>query len=104
VPLLARVFSLGVMGALFTALYRLLPDRGPGWGDALRGAGLTLALSAAGSRLFGAYLARSALQSTFGAAGSLAALLLWIYWSAQIFLLGAEFSRQAALDRADPRP
>ncbi|HLO67015.1 MAG TPA: YhjD/YihY/BrkB family envelope integrity protein [Holophaga sp.] len=104
VPFLARAFSLGVMGALFTVLYRLLPDGGPGWGDALRGALLTLALSAAGSRLLGAYLAHSAVQTTFGAAGSLAALLLWAYWSAQIFLLGAEFSRQAALDRPRARP
>lgn len=104
VPILAKAFSLGVTGALFAVLYRLLPDCGPGWGDALRGAALTLVLSAAGSRLLAAYLARSALQSTFGAAGSLAALLLWIYWSAQIFLLGAEFSRQAALDRTGARP
>ncbi|BDU76139.1 YhjD/YihY/BrkB family envelope integrity protein [Mesoterricola sediminis] len=98
-PFLARGLSLALLGTLVAVLYRLLPACGPAWGDAAKGACLTLALAAAAARLLEAYLARGALQSTFGAAGSLAAFLLWVYGMAQVFLLGAEFARALGAGR-----
>ena len=70
-------------------LARLAPQKGIRWRDALPAAAVTTGLFAVGRYLIALYLARTGVASAYGAAGSLAAILVWIYWSAQIFLYGA---------------
>ena len=82
---------------LFATINKVLPETRISWGDALVGACFTGVLFEAGRNLIGLYLGLTALGSSFGAAGSLAALLVWVYYSAQIFFLGAEFTREYAL-------
>lgn len=84
------------MTALFAMIYKLLPRVRIAWADVWTGALVTALLFTVGRVLIGVYLADSALVSGFGAAGSLAAILVWVYCSAQIFLLGAEFTRAYA--------
>ena len=78
---------------LFALLYKLLPNRKLRWRDVLVGALMTALLFTLGKSLIGWYIGTTGIASTYGAAGSLMAVLLWIYYSAQIFLLGAEFTR-----------
>lgn len=87
------LLSWAVSGAMFAAVLKLLPDVRLSWRDVGAGGLLTAALFEAGKAVIGLYLGRSALASTYGAAGSLAALLLWVYYSAQILFFGAEFTR-----------
>lgn len=84
--------SLGVTTVLFASIYKLMPQARIAWRDVWVGAAVTAVLFEAGKFLIGLYLGRSGVTSSFGAAGSLAVLLLWVYYSAQIFLLGAEFT------------
>jgi membrane protein len=81
---------------LFAAIYKILPDTDLEWHDVIVGAVVTAFLFEVGNLLIGIYLRSSAVTSTYGAAGGLVALLLWIYYSAQIFLLGAEFTKAYA--------
>jgi membrane protein len=83
-------------GLLFAAIYKTLPDRDLEWHDVLVGAIATAFLFGIGKFLIGLYLRSSAIASTYGAAGGLIVLLLWIYYSAQIFLFGAEFTKAYA--------
>jgi membrane protein len=76
---------------LFAAIYKVLPDRDLEWGDVMLGAIVTAVLFTIGKSLISWYIGSSAVASSFGAAGALIVLLLWVYYSAQIFLLGAEF-------------
>lgn len=85
--------SLLVIMLLFAAVYRILPDAKLGWRDVLTGAAITALLFTLGKELIGLYLGRSAAASTYGAAGSIVLLLAWVYYSAQISLFGAEYSR-----------
>ena len=85
--------SLFVITLLFMAMYRVLPDAEVAWADVARGAFATALLFVAGKFLLGVYIARSDPGSAFGAAGSLAVILVWIYYSAMIFLFGAEFTQ-----------
>jgi membrane protein len=85
-------FSYLVVTALFALIYRFLPDEHIAWRDVWIGAAVTGALFTLGKFLIGLYIGKSAVTSGFGAAGSLAVLLVWVYYSAQIFLLGAEFT------------
>jgi len=78
---------------LFAAIYKVLPDIRLAWRDVVVGAVLTALLFNAGKFLLALYLARSAAASSYGAAGAVILLLLWIYWSAQIFLFGAELTK-----------
>lgn len=78
---------------LFAAIYKVLPDIRLAWRDVAVGAILTALLFNAGKVLIALYLARSAAASGYGAAGAVILLLLWIYWSAQIFLFGAELTK-----------
>jgi membrane protein len=78
--------------ALFAMIYRFMPQATIEWRDVGVGALVTAALFAIGKTLIGLYIGKSALASGFGAAGSLAVLLAWVYYSAQIFLFGAEFT------------
>ncbi|MFS2137830.1 YihY/virulence factor BrkB family protein [Duganella sp. Dugasp56] len=86
-----------VISALFGAIFKLLPRIKLSWHDVTIGAMGTAALFSLGKYLIGAYIGNSGVTSSFGAAGSMIALLLWVYYSAQIFFLGAEFARQYAL-------
>jgi membrane protein len=85
--------GLGTATVLFAMIYKFLPHQSIAWGDVWIGALVTAVLFAAGKALISIYLSKSAFLSGYGAAGSLLVLLLWIYYSAQIFLLGAEFTR-----------
>jgi membrane protein len=86
------VVSLGVIFILFMAIFKVLPDLDIKWKDVWLGALVTALLFVFGKYLIGLYLGNSSLSSTYGAAGSLVVLLLWIYYSAQILFLGAEFT------------
>lgn len=100
--LLQFAVGLIVLSVAFAALLRFLPDADVLWRDALAGGGLAALLFLAGKKLFALYLAHAGMATTFGAAGSLAVLLMWLYFSAAVLLLGAEFS--AARGRLhDPR-
>jgi membrane protein len=87
-----EVFSYAVITALFVMIYKWMPRVRVAWRDVWIGAAITALLFVAGKGLIGLYIGRSGIASPFGAAGSLVVLLLWVYWSAQIFLLGAEFT------------
>ena len=87
------LISFGLIAALFAAVYKILPDRRLEWRDVLLGAGVTALLFVAGKSLIGWYIGSSGIASTYGAAGSLIVLLLWVYYSVQIFLLGAEITK-----------
>jgi membrane protein len=87
------LISFGIITLLFAALFRLVPDEEIAWKDVWLGASLTAWLFIIGKFLTGLYIAQSRIASVFGAAGSLATLLLWIYFQAQVFFLGAEFTR-----------
>jgi len=94
---LFSVFSLAVIACLFAVIYKLLPEAPMSWRDVWIGAVVTAGLFGLGKYAIGLYLGNGGIASSFGAAGSLIALLLWVYYSAQIFFLGAEFTRQYAL-------
>jgi membrane protein len=85
--------SLGVITVLFAAIFRLLPDATIAWKDVWAGAFTTAVLFVGGKFVIGLYLGNSNPGSAFGAAGSLAILLLWIYYSSMILLFGAEFTQ-----------
>ncbi len=93
----SSVISFGVIACMFAVIYKTLPDAPLSWRDVWIGAAFTAGLFSLGKYLIGLYLGNSGVASSFGAAGSVIALLLWVYYSAQIFFLGAEFTRQYAL-------
>jgi membrane protein len=95
--LLSSLISFAIIASLFAAIYKLLPQVRLPWSDVWIGALGTGALFIGGKFLIGAYLGNSGVANSFGAAGSIIALLLWVYYSAQLFFLGAEFTRQYAL-------
>jgi len=82
--------SFALTTGMFALIYKVMPRVSVHWGDVWFAAVITATLFAIGKFLIGAYIGRSAIASAFGAAGSLVALLVWVYYSAQIFLLGAE--------------
>jgi membrane protein len=90
---LNAVVSILLISLLFAAIYKILPDRKIEWHDVAVGALVTAILFTVGKSLISWYLGSSAVASSFGAAGGLIVLLLWVYYSAQIFLLGAEFTK-----------
>jgi membrane protein len=87
------LFSVGIITVLFAAIFKWLPDVEIGWRDVWMGAFVTAALFAVGKFALGLYLGRSSVASVYGAAGSLIVILLWVYYSAIIFLFGAEFTQ-----------
>lgn len=91
-----------VIAALFGAAFKLLPDARTRWRDVGVGAILTAALFTLGKYLIGLYLGKSAVGSTYGAAGSFVLLLLWINYSSQIFFFGAEFTKAWADTHGKP--
>jgi len=87
------VTSLLLFAILFAAIYKVLPDRNLQWRDVAVGALMTSLLFNIGKSVIGWYIGSSAVASSYGAAGGLIVLLLWIYYSVQIFLFGAEFTK-----------
>lgn len=94
---LNALIGFAVIAALFAVIFKMLPRVRLSWHDVSIGALGTAALFTLGKYAIGAYIGNSGVASSYGAAGSLIALLLWVYYSAQIFFLGAEFARQYAL-------
>ena len=87
------VVSLFLLTVLFAAIYKVLPDTSIRWRDVVVGAFATAILFIIGKSLIGWYLGSSAVASSYGAAGGLIVLFFWVYYSSQIFLLGAEFTK-----------
>lgn len=84
--------SLGVAALLFAMIFKLMPRARVAWTDVWVGAVVTAVLFEVGKQLISLYIGKSSVTSSFAAAGSLVVLLIWVYYSAQIFLLGAEFT------------
>ena len=87
------VVSFLLISVLFAAVYKILPDRNLAYRDVAVGAVATAFLFTVGKTLIGLYIGSSSVASSYGAAGALVIVLLWIYYSSQIFLLGAEFTK-----------
>jgi membrane protein len=102
------IASFAITTGLFALIYKLLPRAQIAWHDVWIGAAVTALLFAIGKFLIGLYIGRSGIASGFGAAGSFVVLLVWVYYSTQIFLLGAEFTWVYAHEygsrRGKPRP
>lgn len=94
---LSTLFSFSVVTLLFAVIFKMLPNARIAWRDVTMGAIITALLFSVGKRVIGLYLGNSAVASSYGAAGSVVALMLWVYYSAQIFFFGAELTRQYAL-------
>lgn len=94
---IAWLISFLVIAVLFGVIYKLLPRLKLAWRDVVIGALGTAAMFELGKYLIGLYIGNSGVADSFGAAGSTIAILLWVYYSAQIFFLGAEFARQYAV-------
>jgi membrane protein len=93
---IAWLISFAIITILFAFIFKVLPSVALKWGDVAFGAVLTALLFTAGKAVLGVYLARAGFTDTYGAAGSLVILLVWVYYSAQVFFLGAEFTRAYA--------
>ena len=96
--LLSSTISFATITCLFSVTYKVLPASPLSWRDVWIGAAFTAGLFTLGKHAIGIYLGTGAVASSFGAAGSLIALLLWVYYSAQIFFFGAELTRHYALE------
>jgi membrane protein len=91
------VVALGVITVMFALLFKVLPDVILRWRDVWRSAFLTAVLFSGGRFLIALYLSHSTVASVYGAAGSLVALLMWVYYSCAIFFFGVEYTRAARL-------
>ena len=78
---------------LFAAIFKFMPEVQVPWRDVIPGAAVTVCLFGLGKALLGLYLRKAALVSTYGAASSIAVFLIWVYYSSQIFFLGAAFTK-----------
>jgi len=87
------VISFSVTTGLFSAIYKFLPDIKLEWEDVVLGGAVTSLLFTLGKFVLGIYLGRATFASTYGAAASIVVLIVWVYYSAQIFFLGAEFTK-----------
>lgn len=99
----SAIVSLVVTTGLFALLFRFLPDVRLRWRDVTTGAAVTAVLFTLGQQAIGFYLGQSDIATTYGAAGSMMVLLLWVYYSCQILLFGAEFTRVYVQSRG-PKP
>lgn len=106
--MLNLVVALAVTVVLFAAIFKFMPSTAVRWSDVWVGAAVTAALFEAGKFGIGLYLGKSGFSDSFAGAGSLVVLLAWVYYAAQIFLLGAEFTKVYAFRhgsaRRDPQP
>ena len=89
--------SFVVITLLFAMIYKILPSRRIAWGDVWVGAAVTSVLFWVGKVLIALYISKTAVDSSFGAAGTLVIVILWVYYSSQVFFLGAEFTKEYAL-------
>ncbi|HYC48799.1 MAG TPA: YihY/virulence factor BrkB family protein [Burkholderiales bacterium] len=87
------VVNLGLLTVIFALIYKLIPRVKVAWHDVWIGAAFTAVLFTIGKVLIGLYLGKSDVASTFGTAGSVVLMMIWVYYASQIFLLGAEFTR-----------
>ncbi len=94
--LLNLAVSLGILTVLFAMIFKLMPSTPVGWRDVWVGAFVTAVLFEVGKLLIGLYIGKSGMTESFEAAGALVILLAWVYYAAQIFLLGAEFTKAFA--------
>ncbi|HUS07928.1 MAG TPA: YihY/virulence factor BrkB family protein [Bryobacteraceae bacterium] len=85
--------SIAVLGGIFAVIFKFLPEVKVAWRDVLLGSGVTAVLFTIGKFLIGLYLGKASFGSTYGAAGSLVIVLVWVYYSSQIFFFGAEFTQ-----------
>ncbi len=90
---LNSIISLAVITGAFALIFKLLPDVKIAWRDVWLGAAVTSLLFTAGKFLIGLYIGKTAVASAYGAAGSLVIIVVWVYYSTQILLLGAEFTK-----------
>jgi membrane protein len=90
--LINEIVSILIIGVMLSVIYRFLPDNPPPWRCALEGAGIASLFYNLGKFLIGYYLSASNISSVYGTAGTIMLLLLWIYYSVQILLIGATFS------------
>ena len=86
------VVGFAMTTAVFALIYKLMPRVKVGWGDVWVGAVVTALLFTVGRFLIGLYIGKTGVASGFGAAGSVAVVFVWVYYSAQVFLVGAEFT------------
>jgi membrane protein len=100
---LNAVLSFLVITGLFATIYKVMPDARIGWRDVFLGAAVTSLLFTLGKLFIGLYLGRASFASTYGAAASVVIVIVWVYYSGQIFFLGAEFTKIFA-DRYGSRP
>lgn len=94
--LINEAVSLGLVAAMFAAIYKVLPDTPLEWRFVWVGALVTAVLFTAGKSLIGLYIGSSAMASSYGAASALIVVLLWVYYSSLVFLLGAELTHAYA--------
>jgi len=97
--LLNFTISLAMVTGLFALILKYVPDVEIAWSDVWIGAGVTALLFTIGKSLLGLYLGKASIGSSYGAAGSLVVLVVWVYYSAQILFLGAEFTQVQARRR-----
>jgi len=90
------VISLGILTVLFAMIFKFMPSAAVRWGDVWTGALVTAILFEIGKFLIGLYIGKSGMTETFEAAGAVVVLLAWVYYAAQVFLLGAEFTKAYA--------
>jgi len=93
---LNEAFALAVLTLLFAVIFKMMPSARIAWRDVWTGAWVTALLFEVGKLVIGQYLGRSGFQQSFAAAGSLVVFIAWVYYAAQIFLLGAEFTKAYA--------
>jgi membrane protein len=103
-PFIDMVISFGFVTVLFAIIYKVLPDVDVPWKDVWIGAAITSILFSAGKLAIGIYLGQSSISSSYGAAGSVVTILLWVYYSALIFFFGAEFTHYYSTQFGSGRP
>jgi membrane protein len=101
---MSLLLSFAAVSLLFAMMFKWLPDTDIAWGDVWLGAIVTAALFEAGKLLIGIYIAKQGLESTYGAASSIVVVLIWVYYNAQIVLVGAEFTRAYAERHGSRKP
>lgn len=92
VQMINAVLGFGITGVMCAAIYRVLPSVRIPWRDVWTGAWVTATMFTIGKTLIGLYIGKAAPGSVFGSAGSIVVIFVWVYYSAQVFLLGAEFT------------
>ncbi|HYI97462.1 MAG TPA: YihY/virulence factor BrkB family protein [Bryobacteraceae bacterium] len=90
------VLAIGVLTGIFSILFKVLPEVDIHWRDVLLGAAVTAVLFSIGKLVLGLYLGKASFGSTYGTAGSVIIILVWVYYSSQIFFFGAEFTQMYA--------